>query len=76
VKGQQYLSEGKLFALGFTKRKNWFILERKKWDKMAHRLTQKEIGRVRLDEKGFVLESRGFERMNGNLVFAQTPAFM
>lgn len=72
---RQYLSESKLSVLGFRRTGNWFILEREKWDKLNHRLVKREVGRVRLDEKGFVLASMGFEKMNGKLVFAQTPAF-
>ncbi len=72
---RQYLSESKLSALGFKKRKNWFVLEREHWNKLSRRLECNEVGRVMLDSKGFVVDSRGFEKMDGKLVFAQTPAF-
>lgn len=72
---RQYLSESKLSVLGFKKRKNWFVLEKERWNKVSRRLECKEVGKVRLDDEGFVVDSRGFEKMNGKLVFIQTPAF-
>lgn len=71
----QYISKGRLEALGFEREGNWFFLKKKVWNQLKRKLELVEIGRVKLDTKGYVLDSRGFEKLSdGKLVFIQMPA--
>jgi hypothetical protein len=71
----QYIGETKLEALGFKREENWFVLRKECWVQSNRRLELVEVGRLKLDAKGYIVDSRKFEKLkDGKVAFVYMSA--
>lgn len=69
---QSYLGESKLYSLGFVRDGQKFVLKHDEYDQQTHRIKQRIVGWIKLDSRGYVLQSHGFRQsINGDLQLYQ-----
>lgn len=72
---KQYIGKTKLEALGFVREGNWFVLRKEQWVQSKRKLELVEVGRLKLDVRGYIADSKSFEKLkDGKVAFVYMSA--